>query len=163
MVEDKANEDTLVVDDVGGDKKPSHPESVPWTQYVGLKEKFNKVEADLKGKVGGLEEQLKKAVTTEEHNRIKAELDAVKAEKTKLETDVKTAKEQTLSEKRATLVKRGVPEADLKDLSERELGIMEKALGIPTTKPKPDMGSGGGSGVPKGSPMELARQAYSKK
>jgi len=27
-------------------------------------------------------------------------------------------------------------------------------------KPKPDLGGGGGSGGLKGSPMELARQAY---
>ena len=163
MTLEHAGEETPVVEgEKAAEQKPSHPETVPYHQYIGLKEKFNKVEADLKGKVGVLEEQLKKAVSPEEHNKIKAELDATKAEKTKLETDMKAAKEQTLSEKRATLVKRGVPEADIKDMSEKELAIYEKALGIQTTdKPRPDMGVGGGSGVPQGKPMDLARQAYS--
>jgi len=154
---------------VGGDQQDGdaadskqHPETVPWSQYVGLKEKFTRVEGELKGKVQGLEEQLKQAVNPEEFQKVQKELDEAKGKLDSTSTELETIKGQALTEKREFLVKKGVKEEKIKEASVKELDILIDAIG--GFKPSPDLGSGGGSGSLQGvSPMELARRAYEKK
>ena len=127
---------------VGADGK--HPETVTWGQYVGVKESLGKKLDTATTKLTSLEEQLKKAISAEEFTKTKTELDSIKAEHAKVLGELKATKDQTLAERRTSLVKRGIPEADLKDLSDKELVVIEKALGS-VKKPLPDMGGGGGS------------------
>jgi len=155
-----SDEETQNVDEVI-EKGGKHPETVSWSQYVGIKEKFNRVETEYKGKVGTLEEQLKVAVSTEEHNRIKAELEEASAKLKTTSEELQGIKDKSASEKREILVKRGVPEDKAKGMSEKEMDTVLGVLGTVTT-PKPDLGGGGGSGSLVGSPMELAQRAYSK-
>jgi hypothetical protein len=145
-----------------GDKGgKSHPESVPYHQYIGLKEKFTRVETELRGQVSSLEEQLKKAVSAEEVTKLTEQLTKAKEAQVKAESDLAALKNASLSEKRAYLIKKGIPEKEANEMSEKELTNVQKVLD--NFKPKPDMGTGGGSGVPlKGSPMDLARLAYSQ-
>ena len=143
---------------VEGDSK-THPETVPWSQYVGLKEKFNKTEAGFKEQVSSLEERLKTAPSGEEFTKIQAELVSTKAEHQRVQDELKTFKDKSLSEKRETLKTRGVSDEDLVGLSDKELDVLMKTLGKYHT-PGPDMGNGGGSGGLSGSPMSLAIQAY---
>lgn len=128
-----------------GDK---HPETVPWSQYVGIKEKFTRVEKELGDKITGLEEQAKKAVSTDEHTKIKEELESTKTKLQETSDVLKTTQEKTLTEKRDILVKRGVPEDKVKDLSEKELDSVGVVL--ETLKPKADLGGGGGGESPAG-------------
>jgi hypothetical protein len=142
----------------------SHPDSVPWNQYVGLKEKTRKIETRLIDKVTGLEEQLKKAstVSPDELTKLQAELTSTKGELVKAQEQVKAFNDKSLSDKRASL-KGKVPDEKLATMSEKELEAANYVLssfGANPPKPKPDMGGGGGQVVSTGSPMELARQAY---
>jgi hypothetical protein len=142
----------------------SHPESVPWNQYVGLKEKTRKIETRLTDRVTGLEEQLKKAgtVNPEEVAKLKAELDSTKGELTKSQAQIKAFNDKSLSEQR-TALKGKIPEEKLATMSEKELeaaNLVLSSFGTNPPKPRPDMGAGGGAVVSTGSPMELARQAY---
>lgn len=143
----------------GAESKP-HPETVSWTQYIGLKEKFNKTESELTGKVQTLEEHLKTTTSADEFNKVKQELESIKTEHQKVSDELKTTKDKTLSEKRDILIKKGILEDQVKDMSEKELDTVNKAL--EQYKPKPDLGSGGGRTELRGSPMELALRAYSK-
>lgn len=143
-------------EDKGGKE---HPETVPWNQYVGLKEKFNKVETELKGKISGLEEKLTQGISAEEHERIKQELDTTKGQLQQVSDELKSIKEASIVEKRNALKSRGMPEEKVDAMSGDALNAALEALAF--AKPAPDMGSGGGSGGLKGSPMELARIAYS--
>lgn len=104
---------------------------------------------------------MKKAISAEEFNKTKKELDDTKANLQKVSGELEAAKNRSVSERRAALIARGVPEEEIKGASEAELTFLEKALG--SIKPKPDMAGGGGSGVLKGSPLELAQRAYSQK
>lgn len=134
-----------------GDK---HPETVPWDKYVGIKEKFTRVEGELNAKITGLEEQIKKAVSTEEHDRIKTELEDTKIKLQTASDELKTTKEATLSEKRATLVsKGGISEDDAKAMSEGEINGAIKVLA--SYKPKPDLGGGGGGESPTGAKSKI--------
>ena len=155
-----SDEDKQDVVEIQPDKEGKYPETVPWKQYVGIKESLGKKLDSERTKVASLEEQLKKAASAEELSKTKKELEDTKAQAKKVEEELKTTKESSLAEKRATLVKRGVPEDEVKDMSDKELNILAKALG--SVKPKPDLGGGGGSGELKGSPMELAVRAYSE-
>jgi len=147
-------------EDIKPDASGKYPD-VPYSKYVGVKESLGKKLDAEKGKVANLEEQLKNAPNAEEHSRIKAELDATKAKLTEKETELTKIKEATASELRQTLLKRGVlPEERIKAMSEAEMKVALEVLG--DKKPAPDMGSGGGSGELKGSPIELAAQAYSR-
>ena len=119
-----------------------HPETVPWSQYVGIKEKFTRVEKELTEKVSNLEEQLKKAPNAEEHGKIKEELDSTKTKLEETTTELTNLKEATVAEKRDTLIKRGVPEEKVKELSAKELDAVAVALG--SIKPQPDLGNGEG-------------------
>ena len=153
--------DKVVVDEPKVDAEGKHPETVSWSQYVGIKEKFNRVEGELKGQVTSLGEQLKNAVTPEEHERIKTELAEAKTKAQTATDELSSAKEKTLTEKRATLTKKGIPEDKIKDMSDKELDAAFMAL--EHSKPNPDLGGGGGTNQLMGkSPMELAQAAYTK-
>ena len=159
MSEPNVDEETQKVDKelVGaGDK---HPETVAWNQYVGIKESLGKKLDTATQKVGTLEEQLKTAISKEEHDKVKGELETAKTAAQTAADELKTSKDATLAEKRSTLVKKGISEDKVKDMSAGELDSLAEA--IASFKPKADLGGGGGgTGVPVGSPMELARQAY---
>jgi len=145
-----------VVEEVQPDEAGKLPETIPLSKYIGIKEAWGKS----KEKVASLEEQVKKAVSTEEHGKVVTELEETK---TKLQTtsdELKTNKDATLSEKRATLIKGGISEEDAKGMSEEQINGAIKVLA--SYKPKPDLGGGGGASVPQGAPMELARRAYTK-
>ena len=144
---------------VNEENKP-HPESVSWTEHVGLKEKFNRTESKYKEQVTSLEEQLKIAPNAEEFGKTKEELEKIKGDFQKVSDELKVIKDSSLTEKREYLKAKGVPEDKVVNMSEESLVA---AIGaIESYKPKPDMSGGGGGTVVKGNPMELARQAYTK-
>lgn len=139
-----------VVEEIQPDKDGKYPEVISWGKYVGIKEAWGRA----KEKVASLEEHLKGAISTEEHTRIKAELEKVSGE-------LKATREKSTTEKREYLIKKGIPESELKGMSEEALTAAVRVL--EQHKPKPDLGGGGGGTGLKGSPMELARQAYGNK
>lgn len=160
----KVEEGGAVVDDAELIKDGKHPETVSWNQYVGVKESLGKKLDAATSKVTSLEEQLKTAIKPEDHQRIKAELDSEKASKKALADELTQIKEASVTDKRNLLIKSGLPEEKVKTLSGDALNAaVMVAEGLGGRKPGPDMGGGGGSGTLTGSPMELARQAYSKK
>lgn len=141
-----------------GDK---HPETVPWNEYVGVKESLGKKLDTATQKVTSLEEQLTKAVKPEEFTKTQKELADLKATHEKVSGELRAIKEKSITEKRDFLKAKGIPEDEIKVMSEDALSATVKVL--ERYKPKPDLGGGsGGTVVPKGSPMELARQAYTK-
>ena len=145
---------------VEGAEGKSHPDSVPWNEYVGIKESLGKKLDAATQKVQSLEEQIKGAISPDEFSKTKGELEKVKADHQKVSDELKSIKDKSVSEKRDYLRSKGVSEEDLKVMSEEALGATAKVL--EHYKPKPDMGGGGGSIGLKGSPLELAREAYSK-
>lgn len=124
------------VDESLEESKDKHPETVPYEKYVGIKEKFNRVEKELKGQVSSLEEQLKSTVSTEEHTKIKGDLE-------KLSGELTSIKDASLTEKKSLLVKKNVPEETIKDMTVEQIDTVLKVLGA--SSPKPDMGMGGGN------------------
>jgi len=128
-------------------KEGEHPETVSWTQYVGLKEKFNKTETELKTKVETLEGQLKTTVSAENHKKVAEELETTKTKLTEVSTELQTKKDATLTEKRDTLVKKGVAADKVATLSETELDHINAVLG--NVKPKPDLGGGTSGDTPE--------------
>lgn len=157
-----SNEGENVVEEIQPDKEGKYPETVPWNQYVGIKESLGKKLDTERTKVTGLEEQLKNAVTPEEHGRIKQELEDTKTKLTDTTTELTDTKEKTLTEKRETLTKRGIPEDKVKDMSAKELDAA--FIVLEHSKPGPDMGSGGGaSSLATKSMEELGQLAYGKK
>jgi hypothetical protein len=143
----------------GADGK--YPDTVPWGQYVGIKESLGKKLTASEDKVKGLEEQLKKAPNAEEFNRIKGELESTKTELTSKLKELTDIKEKSVLELKAELKKRNISDEEVAKMSEAEMRTVIRVLG--DIKPAPDLGSGGGSGELKGSPLELATQAYSDK
>mgnify|MGYP001579135192 CR=1 FL=1 len=124
------------------------------------------------------ETALKTAIKPEEHQKLvdehkkltdevgglrsKAQADQKAAEdiaKAKAETD-KVAKDKILADKRTALVKAGLPEDKVKNLSEEGLSIAEMTMAV--RKPGADMGGGSGGSSLTGSPYELAKLAYTK-
>ena len=94
--------------------------------------------------------------------RSKAQADQKAAEdiaKAKAETD-KVAKDKVLADKRSALIKAGLPEDKVKNLSEEGLSIAE--MTITMRKPGADMGGGSGGSALVGSPYDLAKIAYTK-
>jgi len=156
MAEEKVDEGKKDVEEIQPDKDGKYPDTIPWDKYVGVKEMLTKS----RGKVSSLEEQLKGAASAEELNRIKQELESTKTEHQKVFDELKSTKEKSVSEKREFLKSKGIPEDELKDMSEEALELTVRAL--EHYKPKPDLSGGGGGFQLKGSPMELARQAYSQ-
>lgn len=154
---DPVVEEKQVVGDGTPKEGDKHPETVPWSQYVGVKEMLTKREAaetELKTKVQSLEEQAKKAVNTEQHEGIKTELSEAK---TKLQTatdELKTNKETALTEKRDILVKKGnVPEDEVKNMSEEQVNGAIKVLA--SFKPKADMDGGSSADTPTGGKAKM--------
>jgi hypothetical protein len=171
VVEGSQEEEAIQPDAEGKiapDKEGKYPQVVPYHKYVGIKEKFTRVEKELNAKVSSLEEQVKKAnpaelaKVTEELGKIKADLEAKTAEFTKVQGELDGMKNKSIADKKANLIKLGVKEETLKDMGDKEMDKVLEALASAKGKPKSDLGSGGGTGVPVGSPMDLARQAYSQ-
>ena len=146
---------------IKADEKGKYPEVVPWSKYVGIKESLGSKLDTERQKVTSLEEQLKKATSAEEFEKVKTELGEIKTKLQTTEEELTSTKNQSLTEKRSTLTKRGIPDEKVKDMSGKELDAMIVALGY--SKPAPDMeGGSGGSGGITGSPMELSVKAYQK-
>lgn len=148
-------------EDIKPDASGKYPEVVPWNQYVGIKESLGKKLDSERAKVTSLEERLKGAASTEELGKLKMELEETKTKLQTTTTELTGIKDKSVSEKRATLVKRGIPEDEVKDMSDQELSAALKVLAH--SKPAPDMGGGGGSTELKGSPLDLAVRAYGGK
>ena len=161
---DGVDEETQRLEELA--KKGEHPETVSWGQYVGIKESLGKKLDTATQKVGTLEEQLKGAISTDEHSRIKMELESAKTafetsktEHQKVSDELKGVKDKSTSEKRGILTKRGVPEDKVTAMSEEQLdaavGVLEYA------KPGADMGAGGGGAGDLGgmSPKDRVREA----
>ena len=149
-----------VVEDIKPDEKGNYPETVSWKQYVGTKESLGKKITAAEAKVSTLEEQLKTAIKQEDFNKTKQELDDAKTKLQEAEEKLKGVTEKSLTEKRERLVKSGLSEEEVKKMTEEALDAGIKVLN--SRKPGADMGSGAGSGELKGSPMQLAQQAYKK-
>lgn len=142
------------------DKEGKFPEVVPKHQYIGVKESLGKKLDAEKQKVASLEEQLKKAVKQEDFDKIKGELEEAKTKFQTASDELKGVKEKSIAEKKEFLKSKGIPEEEVNQMSEDALTGAVKVL--ERQKPKLDLGGGGGgSGELKGSPMELARKAYS--
>lgn len=143
------------------DKDGKHPETVPWSKYVGIKESLGgKLDAE-KQKVSSLEEQIKKATSAEEVEALQKKVKEAEDKLKTTEEELTNLKNSSVAEKRASLTKRGIPEEKVKDMTAKELDAAIMALGH--AKPGADLGGGGGSGEAlKGSPMELAVKAYTK-
>ena len=140
--------------------------AIPKEKYDGVLRKMGEKDTEiqaLSGKVQTLEEQLKTAPNTEEFNRIKADLEAKTQEIETVKGELGKVTTQTTESLRASLIAKGVAEDKVKDLAIDELKRLDDVVGSISRKSLPDMGIGGGSGVPHGSPMELSRQAYSQK
>jgi len=149
-----------VAGEVQPDAAGKFPETVSWSQYVGIKESLGgKLEAE-REKVKNLEEQISKAIKQEDFEAVKQQLDEAKTSAQKVQDELKGVKDKSVEDKRNYLKSKGMVEADYADADETTLNAMIKVLD--TFKPKPDFGSGGGTGALQGSPMELARQGYSK-
>ena len=144
------------VEVINPDSEGKHPDSVPWDKYVGVKEAWGKS----KEKYQSLEEQLKTVVKPEDHSKVQKELETERAERTKLQEQLKGITEKETAELKNSLIAKGVPAEKVNSMSVESLKASSEVLNY--SKPGLDLGNGGGSSVPKGSPMELARQAYSK-
>lgn len=167
MPESKVEEGKEVKDpeevQVGADGK--HPETVSWTQYVGLKEKLGKkervwseTEAGYKQKVSSLEEQIKTAPSKEAHEALVNELKSLKDSHKVVSDELNTYKNQKLSEKRETLKsKGGFTDEEIAKMSEAEMNVALRVLD--KTKPKSDPGGGGGAPVSK-SPREAIKSGF---
>lgn len=156
-VEDKGKDEDVIQPDKDG----KHPDSVPWHQYVGTKESLGaKLDAE-RAKVSSLEEKLKAVPNADELERVKKELTEANDKLQKTSEELNTFRDKTLSEKRNTLIKRGIPEDKAKAMSEKELDGAFMVL--EHSKPGSDIGGGGGSGSSlTGSPRDLALRAYTK-
>ena len=155
------SEEDQHVEDIKPDKDGKYPETVSWNQYVGIKESLGKKLDTATQKVTSLEEQLGKATSVEEFNRVKEELETTKTKLQETTDELTGIKEKSVSEKREILTKRGMPEEKVKEMSEEQLN---GAIGtLEYIKPLADLGGGGGSGGLTGSPIELARRAYGSK
>lgn len=151
-VKDNVENELEVTDPKTGTK--THPDTVSWDQYVRTKETIG-------NKVTKLEEKLKSAVNAEDHSKVLKELEDTKAKLTTVESELKTFREATVTEKKKILEEKGVPKEKLEGLTETELSKINDILGdVKTKKPAPDLGGGGGGTALTGSPMSLARQAY---
>ncbi len=163
----------MITESTDGKSQQVEPEvtgstAIPKEKYDGVLRKMGEKDTEIQtltGKLQTLEEQLKNAPNMEEFNRIKEELGTKTQELEAVKGELGKVTSQTADSLRASLVSRGIAEDKVKDMSVADLQKLADVIGsIPTQqKPLPDMGIGGGSGVPKGSPMELSRQAYSSK
>lgn len=131
---------------------------VPYTKYIGVKEKFTRVETQLKGQVADLEAKLKASPNPDEFSKTKAELETVKTNLIAATTELNTFKEKSILEKRKTLIEKGLTEEQVKGLSEKEMTTIAGVLGT-IAKPKADTGGGGGI-TPSGNAKERIRSGF---
>jgi len=140
-----------------GDK--GHPESVSWTEHVGVKEMLKKREESLTTETQAKEEAQKTLETSKTHmteletevknlgERLKAGVDPVEFKRINEELDKR--KTQELEAVRTVLTKAGFTEEDLKDMSPENLALLVKgAEKGQVKKPGADLGTGGGSQTP---------------
>ncbi len=158
MSDEDKNDD---VGEVKPDKDGKHPDTVSWSQYVGIKESLGGKLDTSREKVTGLEEKLKNASSPEELTKVKGELEETQGKLKTMTDELNTSKEATLTEKRGVLTKLGVPEEKVKEMSVGELNAA--LIGLEhSKKPGADLGGGGGGGGKlEGSPLDLALRAYS--
>jgi hypothetical protein len=149
----------------GENNEGKHPETVPWSQYVGTKESLGSKLDAANAKVSSLEEQVKTAVKPEDHQKVVAELNTLKGQHETVSKELSTIKDASAAEKRGKLVTSGVPEDKVKSMSVAELDValltVNSLSGGKLPIPKADLGSGSSTPPPAGSPMERARRAYS--
>lgn len=120
----------------------------------------NKIEVVPKADLEAINKEFEELKTAnEEASKRLADFEA----KTKAE-ELKATEEQTkaLESKRENLVKMGVDADKVAKMPMELLEVLETTLNMSKRTSKMDMGAGGGSGGISGSPLELARQAYSK-
>jgi hypothetical protein len=140
-----------------------HPETVSWSQYVGVKEKLGKEKSDLQTKITSLEEQVKSSVSPDKLVELQKAYDELKGKHDELDSKLTKETAERISTKRETLKTKGIPEEQWKDADESQLDLMLKT--ISAFKPKADMGSGGGnvgSGAVSKNPQADAVRAYNK-
>lgn len=158
---DKVDEGQSVVDELAN-KDGSHPETISWSQYVGVKESLGKKLDTATQKVIDLEEQAKKATSTEVHEKVVTDLTKAQEDLKTANTALKVISDKSVADKRETLKGRGIPEDQITAMTEEQLNTAVGVLEHIKPVPKADLGGGGGSSSidPKTRPMELARQAY---
>jgi hypothetical protein len=145
-----------------------HPETVPWSQYVGTKESLGSKLDAANAKVSSLEEQVKTAVKPEDHNRVVAELNTLKATHESVSKELNTIKDASIAEKRTALVTSGIPEDKVKSMSAIELNAALLVInslpgGNKVPVPRADLGNGSTAPPPTKDPMERSRRAYEGK
>ena len=141
---DKVDEGQQKVEAVPEVVDGKHPETVSWSQYVGIKESLGGKLDKATKEVSDLKEQAKNTVSADDHKKVAEELTGTKKLLTDKTTELTAKVEATLTEKREALVKRGIPEDKVKTLS---VEAIDAVLTIETPKPKPDLGGGGGGGA----------------
>ena len=146
--------------EVQKDEKGNFPENIPSSKYIGVKEALGRA----KEKNASLEEQLSKRPTQEAYEELQKKYDEANAKVKTADEEKAKATEKTVTELKEGLKKSGVyTDEELEKMSETELSTAAKVVARMGGKPKPlpDLGDGGqGGSVPKGSPMQLAREAY---
>ena len=145
MAEDKVDGGAVDADEPKVDTDGKHPETVSWSQYVGIKESLGNKLTTANQKVTSLEEQVAKAPNLEEHGKLKTELTEAKTALETATTELTTTKDASLAEKRAVLVTRGIPEDKAKELSGKEIDNIMGVIGDKKPEPKADMGGGTGA------------------
>lgn len=157
------DENAVVTDEAGvqPDEAGKHPESVSWQQYVATKETIGGKLDTERTKSKELQDKLDTSVSSEDHTKVKEELDKANA-------SLKEKLEASLGERRATVVKSGLTSEEVNAMSEEALDTAIKVLEMKANDPEqkkekppgPDLGGGGGGSVPEGSPQQLAVQGY---
>ncbi len=159
-----SDEEKVVTEEAGvqPDEAGKHPENVSWNQYVATKETIGGKLDSERTKSKELQEKLDAAVSSEDHAKVKEELDKANA-------SLKEKLDASLGEKRATVVKSGLTEEKVNAMSEEALNAAIEVLGVKPNEPDkpnepkppgPDLGGGGGGSVPQGTPNQLAVAAY---
>lgn len=148
-VEGKAAEANAEAEDIKPDASGKYPETVPWNQYVATKETIGKkLDTATKSletattKVQSLEEQIKTAVTTEDHKKITDELEETKTKLVESSKELITLQDKSTSERKEILVKSGLEKEVVDKMTDAELGMAGTIL--QAVKPKLDLGGGGG-------------------
>ena len=116
----------------------------------------------LKAEKAALEAQVAKAVKTEDYEKTVKELNDLKASSAKKAEEEKKAVEKSIADRREALIKRGVPEAKVKNMSPELMEVLETTLEMSARKPGLDMGAGGNAPALSGNLLERTAQAYKK-
>jgi seryl-tRNA synthetase len=154
-----------------GSSEPSQPEAgkqqdkmVPEKDLLAVKAGKEKAETTIKDLQAEIQKLKEQPGAADLSSKLKAAEDAYKALEDKhkaTEGELQQIRDAELKTLKDTIVKAGISEDVVKDLDKK--GLEAVILGIGSRgKPKPDMGTGAGSGEITGSPMELARRAYQK-